>query len=120
MIFKKLWHLRSHLINTTYTYLSIGKDILDFSLETVKKHRGSDSARKEFKAKGETGKTRKNFNIKTNASLADDSFIQRKQQSLRSSQIIPDRSPSHHGPGNPGERANSNMAHRNYDNHQGN
>jgi hypothetical protein len=44
-----------------------------------------------------------------------------RQQSMHSSQGVADHSgSSYHGPGKPGEKTNSNMWQRNFENHQGN
>lgn len=61
----------------------------------------------------------KNFD---NSSQVDPNLIQRKQTSMKASQGVSDHSGSaYKGPGNVDhEKVNSNMAQRNFDNHQGN
>ena len=127
MLTKKLLDMAGNMLQKSYTYYAIGKDIYDYSNKTIKHHLNAESTQTphEPKLKEDTEESlearretlRKNMEIPE----PDDSFIQSKQESMLASQGVADHSgSSYHGPGKGGDRTNSNMWQRNFENHQGN
>lgn len=126
MVVQKLMDLTSNVIQKSFTYYAIGKDIWDYSNRTIKRHLGSEEEQTNIQEsrsekQDELEKRREQLIKQMEIPEANDSFIQSRQQSMLDSQGIADHSgSSYHGPGKPGEKSNSNMWHRNYENHQGN
>lgn len=136
MITKKLIDLAGNMLQRSYTYYAIGKDIYEYSNQSIKRHMSSlEEAHHPTLNEEETGSQKtspeldestielRRENLKKNLEVpeADNSFIQGKQQSMKASQGISDHSgSSYHGPGKPGDKSNSNMWQRNFENHQGN
>jgi hypothetical protein len=121
MLFKKIITYPKNLMDRASSYIEIGKDILDYGREVIKERLEAQPSGKHSKNPSE--KIPKELVIEKNFIIpkADNSFIKGKQESLRASQGITDHSGcSYHGPGKPGENVNSNMAQRNFENHQGN
>lgn len=124
MLTKKLLDLASFALQRSYTFYAIGRDIFEYSNNSIKRHLNSEEDKTPYepRLKEDEAELRR-ANLKRNMEIpeADDSFIQSKQQSMMDSQGFPDHSgSSYHGPGKPGETSNANMWQRNFDNHQGN
>lgn len=124
MLTKKLLDLASTALQRTYTYYLIGKDIFEYSNKSIQRHLSNEEAQAPYEPtlKEDEAEFRRE-SLKRNMEMPEpnDSFIQSKQQSMMASQGVADHSgSSYHGSGRPGEKINSNMWQRNFDNHQGN
>lgn len=139
MLTKKILDLASNMLQRSYTYYSIGKDIYEYSNESIKRHLNPEGQTSAYQPtlKTESGVETKEEDkeidsdiiekrreqLKKNMEIpeADDSFVHSKQESMKASQGVADHSgSSYHGPGKPGDKSNANMWQRNFENHQGN
>jgi len=124
MLLTKLLRITQEALSRSSSFLGSVKELVDFSKDLIREHLEGDSLspenQKENLSKHELD--RESFNNKKNVkNKMDTNFIQSKEESLSTSQGIADHSGSaHHAPGKPGERTNSNMWQRNFENHQGN
>jgi hypothetical protein len=126
-MFNKIKAFTNNLRARTDTMIILGRDVLIYGteklLEQLKKKDDGIEEKKEVEVDDSITIEMKRHNLQKNFTIpeADDAIAQAQQQSLKSSQGMPDHSgSSYHGPGRPGEKINANMAQRNFENHQGN
>lgn len=122
--------LTKNVMERSFTYVAIGKDIYSYSKNAIKEHLEKESSQKspeahfdQTEARNETEVEKKRENLRKQMEVpeAENPFIEARQQSMQDSQGIADHSgSSYHGPGKPGDKSNANMWQRNFDNHQGN
>lgn len=127
MIFEKIASLRKNFMNRGATYYALGKDVYEYGRDLIKERMSQKNSAESSSAQNQDGadylKDIKRKNLERNFSMPDpnDPSELAKQKSYKQSQGVSDHSgSSYNGPGKPGENVNSNMAHRNFDNHQGN
>jgi hypothetical protein len=128
MLFNKIMGLTKNVFERSSTYLAIGRDIYDYSKNSIKEHLEKGSSQKDIEtqlkrpeALEEQEKKREYLRKQMEVLEAENPFVEARQQSMQDSQGVADHSgSSYHGPGKPGEKSNANMWQRNFDNHQGN
>lgn len=140
-MFNKIKDYRNELMRRGSTYMAIGRDIYDYGRDLIQERlhenplekkmeepseeelasRAQADGKEPQKEQGQRERKRKNMQKNFEIPEPNNAIEKGKQQSLAKSQGIADHSgSSYHGPGKPGEKSNSSMWQRNFDNHQGN
>jgi len=120
---KKILRFTGNVLDKSSSFLGSTKDFVDFSRGLIRKNieAKSPEAKAHSKVSVQKDKSQENLHKNTVIPDADNSFIRSKEESLRASQGVGDFSGNaYNGPGKAGERKNSNMSQRNFENHQGN